>query len=124
MTPGLLRTARVWTPRTPEDGTRILAVRHLNERAAGYFDMWEPALSPSAGLLATAQKMAKEDGDAAWAWYVPRFTEEMEGPTAREKMWALFLALLMGRTATLMCYCADERRCHRMILAELLEGMG
>lgn len=61
---------------------------------------------------------------AEWAWhlYSMRYTAQMrlsfvEQPKAWER-------LLARRRVVLVCYCTDPERCHRRVLAHLLEQAG
>lgn len=122
-----LRIVRLGTPRHPQEGTRIGTVRRpprgvRKERYAAedWFDVWFPELSPSAGLVASAQE-AKTD--AEWARFVRAFEAEMtEQPASRTL--DLLAALSHGADLSVGCYCADEARCHRSVLRALLARRG
>jgi len=61
--------------------------------------------------------------ERSWRVFRRRFLAEMKRPEARRELD--LLAALSHRTDfSLGCYCADESRCHRSILRELLEQRG
>jgi len=47
----------------------------------------------------------------------------MKTPMARREL-ELLSALSKQTNFAIGCYCEDEKRCHRSILRELLEGLG
>lgn len=117
-----LRIVRLGSPRIPEEGTRIGAVRRLprgvrKERYAAddWLDVWYPDLAPSAPLVAQARAAASE---AEWAAFVRSFRAEMNQPMPRR---TLDLLAMLSRDAhfSIGCYCEDESRCHRSVLRAL-----
>jgi uncharacterized protein YeaO (DUF488 family) len=122
-----IRIVRLGSPRLPDEGTRIGAVRRLprgvrKERYAAddWFDVWYPELSPSADLVAKARGA---ETDEEWTEFVRAFRKEMEAPAARRTL-DLLAALSKGARFSLGCYCETEARCHRSILRALLEERG
>ena len=122
-----LRIVRLGTPRLPQEGTRIGAVRHpprgvRKERFAAedWFDVWYPDLAPSAAQV-TRAKAARTEKE--WNAFVRSFRAEMNEPTARR---ALDLLAALSRDAhfSIGCYCEDESRCHRSVLRGLLKDRG
>ena len=122
-----LRIVRLGTPRMPEEGTRIGAVRHpprgvRKERYAAedWFDVWYPDLAPSAALV-TRAKAARTEKE--WGSFVRSFRAEMNEPTPRR---TLDLLAILSRDAhfSIGCYCEDESRCHRSVLRVLLADRG
>jgi uncharacterized protein YeaO (DUF488 family) len=118
-----LRIVRLGTPRDPREGLRIGAVRHpprgvRKERYAAddWFDVWYPDLAPSAALVKRAL-VARTD--TAWRTFARAFRTEMNAPTPRRTL-DLLAALSRDADFSLGCYCADEQRCHRSVLRELL----
>ena len=85
-----------------------------------YYDVWFPNLAPSAELVAEA--LAATD-ERAWAAFRRKFRREMKEP-ARSRELDLLAALSHGTNLAIGCYCADETRCHRSVLRELLEERG
>jgi uncharacterized protein YeaO (DUF488 family) len=84
------------------------------------YDAWLPELAPSEMLLNQAQQVADE---REWRAFVRRYRGEMNRPEARHLL-ALLAALSHGTDFSVGCYCADETRCHRSVLKELLREHG
>jgi uncharacterized protein YeaO (DUF488 family) len=61
--------------------------------------------------------------DRSWKAFVRRYRAEMKRPDARVVL-DLLAALSRGTSFSVGCYCADESRCHRSILRELLAERG
>lgn len=80
--------------------------------------------APSWDLLAPYLR-AKRAGlltDAHWSRYVTAYTAEMRDSLRRHRVaWEAVLAL---DVVTLTCFCANERRCHRRVLAGLFVALG
>jgi uncharacterized protein YeaO (DUF488 family) len=119
-----VRIVRLGTPRATDEGLRIGTVRRpprgvrKEDYAKGdWYDVWYPELSPSAELVAKAQKA---EGEKQWAGFVRAFRHEMAAqPAAR----TLDLLAALSHTAdfSVGCYCEDEARCHRSVLRQLLQ---
>lgn len=117
---------RLGSPRAVDEGLRIGTVRRppRGVRKADYarknlFDVWFPNLAPSEALL----KETVLVDNAAWKRFKRRFIAEMKQPSARRDL-ELLAALSHSASFSVGCYCADEARCHRSILRELLEQLG
>jgi uncharacterized protein YeaO (DUF488 family) len=106
---------RLGTVRRPPRG-----VRKAEYAAKNYYDLWLPALSPSAEAVAQALS-ARLDRD--WNRFVRRYRREMAEPSARALLDVL-AALSHQTDFSVGCYCADESRCHRSVLRELLLERG
>lgn len=124
---GTLRLRNASCRPSPDDGMRILATRHrMRYTPDSAFNIWLPDLGPSAYLLNAAKAMPR--GDESWGWYRPRFLMEMETvPAAREALRRVRFWLGEGEVCTLLCYCSTreieiERRCHLILLQQILEG--
>ncbi|HEY3358472.1 MAG TPA: DUF488 family protein [Polyangia bacterium] len=122
-----VRIVRLGTARAPGEGLRIGTVRHpprgvpKSEHAAGnWYDVWFPNLSPSAAAVKLGRGA---DTDRAWAAFARRYRAEMNTPENRRTL-ALLAALSHRTDFAVGCYCADEARCHRAILRELLREHG
>ncbi|MHB1205680.1 MAG: DUF488 domain-containing protein [Rhodospirillaceae bacterium] len=118
-----LRIVRLGTPRLANEGTRVGTVRRpprgvRKERyaAENWYDVWFPELAPSLKLMAKAQAAttAKE-----WNAFVRSFRVEMKAPAASRSL-DLLAALSHEGNFSVGCYCADESRCHRSVLRQLL----
>jgi uncharacterized protein YeaO (DUF488 family) len=122
-----LHVVRLGSPRLPGEGLRIGTVRRPprgvpKERFAAddWYDVWLPLLAPSAELVARARNAGSE---AEWQDFARRYRKEMAAPDA-ERTLTLLAALSHQTSFSVGCYCQDETRCHRSLLAELLAEHG
>jgi uncharacterized protein YeaO (DUF488 family) len=122
-----IRVVRLGSPRAPGEGLRIGTVRRpprgvpKNEYSSrDLYDAWLPELAPSETLLKQAQQA---HDDRSWKAFVRRYRAEMGRPEARHLL-ALLAALSHHTDFSVGCYCADETRCHRSVLKELLREQG
>lgn len=58
-----------------------------------------------------------------WANFVKRYRREMAAPD-KGRILTLLAAMSHQSNFSVGCYCADEARCHRSVLRELLEERG
>jgi uncharacterized protein YeaO (DUF488 family) len=119
-----VRSKRWNDPAEAGDGFRLLVCRIRPRgvaRAAETWDEWWPDLGPSRELLARFR--GKAGPSLEWDDYVPRYFEEMRGPAQLWRIRALAARLTAGETVTLLCSsaCTDPARCHRTLLARLIE---
>jgi len=86
------------------------------------WDAWFPELGPSIDLHAAAY--GKKGLKIGWEIYRRRYLQEMKGPEAAARIHELAARVARGETVTLLCSSACEResRCHRSLLAELIEA--
>ena len=122
-----IRVVRLGSPRHPEEGLRIGTVRRPprgvpREEIArrDFYDVWFPNLAPSVETMKLGQAAASAAG---WAAFRRRYRAEMGTPESRHAL-ALLAALSHRTDLAVGCYCADEARCHRSILRELLAEQG
>jgi uncharacterized protein YeaO (DUF488 family) len=122
-----VRIVRLGGPRWKGEGLRIGTVRRpprgvpKEEFASGdWYDVWFPNLAPSAELVKAGQGARSE---AEWRRFARGYRSEMARPEASRE---LDLLAALSRTAdfSVGCYCADESRCHRSLLRELLAERG
>jgi uncharacterized protein YeaO (DUF488 family) len=122
-----VRIVRLGTDRISGEGLRIgtvrrppRGVRKAEYASKNYYDLWLPALSPSAEAVKQALGASL---DIEWKRFVRRYRREMAEPPARALLE--LLAAFSHRTDfSVGCYCADESRCHRSVLRELLREHG
>ena len=119
-----VRVVRLGTPRLPDEGLRLgtvrrppRGVRKQDFARRDFFDLWLPDLAPSAPLVSFA--LSKPFTPARWKSYVARYRREMKQPP-QQRLLALLAALSRSVDFSVGCYCADESRCHRSLLRELL----
>jgi uncharacterized protein YeaO (DUF488 family) len=125
-----VRIVRLGSPRHPGEGLRIGTVRRpprgvpKGEYASrDIYDVWLPALAPSEALLKDARGAVAGGDDKAWKSFVRRYRAEMKSSDARALLEVL-AALSQQTDFAVGCYCADESRCHRSVLRELLAEHG
>jgi uncharacterized protein YeaO (DUF488 family) len=122
-----LRIVRLGSDRARDEGLRIGTVRRpprgvpkAEFASQNWYDVWFPDLAPSPELVAQA-KDAETPRD--WSNFVKRFRAEMDSPAARRTL-DLLAALSHHANFSVGCYCAEESRCHRSVLRELLAERG
>jgi uncharacterized protein YeaO (DUF488 family) len=122
-----VRIVRLGDDRVPGEGLRIGTVRRpprgvkkQDYAKLNYYDVWLPALAPSAALVKSAQAATTP---VQWAKFKKKYRAEMAKP---ETLAALDLLAGLSHTAdfSVGCYCEDETRCHRSVLRELLVERG
>lgn len=122
-----IHVVRLGTERLEGEGLRIGTVRRpprgvpkAQIALRNFYDLWLPELAPSEALLKLGQSAEEEK---QWKIFDRRYRAEMRQP---EKMRLLDLLAALSRQTNLSvgCYCADENRCHRTILRELLAAHG
>ena len=122
-----IHIVQLGSPRSPDEGLRIGTVRRpprgvpkTQFASRNFYDVWLPALSPSAALVRGALS-AKTRQD--WQAFSRKFKAEMRNPEAA-RVLDLLAALSKHSNFSVGCYCADEARCHRNILRTLLKERG
>jgi uncharacterized protein YeaO (DUF488 family) len=125
----MLRTGCVWTPRSRQDGLRLLVSRFRGRGLpAGRYDVWMANLAPSEPLL-----RAVLDGEIGWTEYARRYRRELFEPAPvdagnrtirnRGQLHSMrLIKYLAGRGhVTLLCQCAEDvAQCHRFLLRDLI----
>jgi len=122
-----VRVVRLGAPRARGEGLRIGTVRHPPRgvprsrfAADDWYDVWFPELAPSAAAVKRGRSAATA---REWCAFVRRYRAEMAAPAAGRALE--LLAALSHRAAfSVGCTCADEARCHRAVLRELLAERG
>ncbi len=122
-----VRIVRLGSPRTPGEGLRIGTVRRpprgvpkAEHASRDFYNVWLPDLAPSEALVKLALHASTE---TEWRRFVRRYRAEMKRPEAA-RLLGLLAALSRHTSFSVGCYCADESRCHRSVLAELLREHG
>ncbi|EKP0246258.1 DUF488 family protein [Aeromonas veronii] len=122
-----LAIVRLGSPRLPDEGLRIGTVRRpprgvpKSEFASHHwYDVWFPNLAPSSETMKLGQAAETPAQRAAFG---KQYKTEMAQPAARHGL-ALLAALSHTTNLSVGCYCAQESRCHRAILKELLVAAG
>ncbi len=122
-----IRVVRLGSPRSAGEGLRVGTVRRpprgvpkAEYASRDLYDVWLPELAPSEELL---QRGRAADDERSWRSFVRSYRAEMKQPD-RVHLLDLLAALSRQTELSVGCYCADERRCHRSILRELLAERG
>jgi uncharacterized protein YeaO (DUF488 family) len=123
----VIRIVRLGSPRISGEGLRLGTVRRpprgvpKSEFAKrDFYDLWLPDLAPTEALLKAGQSAAD---DRSWRAFKRAFLAEMKAP-GPSRLLDLLAALSHQTNASLGCYCAEEARCHRALLRELLAARG
>lgn len=120
-----VHVVRLGSPRGAGEGPRLGTVRRpprgvpkAEFASRDFYDVWLPDLAPSEELLKRGQAAADE---RAWRAFARAYRAEM-----KERGHLLAALAVLSRTADFAvgCYCADEARCHRSVLRELLRENG
>jgi uncharacterized protein YeaO (DUF488 family) len=122
-----ISVVRLGSPRSRREGTRLGTVRRpprgvpkAEFAKRDFYDLWLPDLAPSERLVRQAQRATD---DRAWRAFVKRYRAEMKRPTA-SRLIDLLAVLSQEADFAVGCYCADDRRCHRSALKEILAERG
>ena len=129
-----IRIVRLGSARMAGEGVRIGTVRRPPRGVAkarfaadDWYDVWYPNLAPSPELMKLALSTHADPQSAParknWALFTRLFRKEMAAPDAARSLDVL-AALSHGANFSIGCYCADEARCHRSVLRELLAERG
>ena len=123
-----LRIVRLGSPRAADEGLRIGTVRRpprgvpkARFSALDFYDVWYPNLAPSEELLRWAQGETLDE--RRWKGFARRYQSEMKTPDNRRTL-ELIAALSHHANLSVGCYCAEEARCHRSLLRDLLARSG
>jgi uncharacterized protein YeaO (DUF488 family) len=121
------RVVRLGSPRARGEGLRLGTVRRpprgvpkAEHASRDFYDVWLPALAPSEGLVKQALKASDE---RSWRAFTAKYRAEMKRPEAA-RLLELLAALSRQADFSVGCYCAEEARCHRSVLRELLQEHG
>jgi uncharacterized protein YeaO (DUF488 family) len=122
-----VRIVRLGTDRIRGEGLRLGTVRRPPRgipksayASKNYYDLWLPTLAPSPETVTLALTGRSQ---AQWNRFVRKYRREMSVTAARSTL-DLLAALSHQANFSVGCYCADESRCHRSVLRELLLERG
>jgi len=122
-----VRIVRLGTDRVRGEGLRLGTVRRpprgipkTDYASKNYYDLWLPTLAPSPETVTFA---LTGHSPAQWNRFVRKYRREMSVTAARSTL-DLLAALSHQADFSVGCYCADESRCHRSVLRELLLERG
>ena len=110
-----LLTKRVSDPPAASDGIRILVMRFWPRGVArAATDQWFRELGTQPALI---QKW--KPGALRWTEFRRAYRRGLQDPAARQAITEI-RKLLTKSPVTLFCTCADEARCHRSILKQVI----
>lgn len=122
-----VRIVRLGTERLPGEGLRLGTVRRpprgirkAEYASKNFYDVWLPLLAPSP---ATVKQALTARSEPDWKRFVKKYRREMAA-TNESSMLDVLAALSHQADFAVGCYCADESRCHRSVLRELLLERG
>jgi uncharacterized protein YeaO (DUF488 family) len=122
-----IRIVRLGEPRAAQEGTRLGTVRRpprgvpkKDFARLDWYDVWYPVLAPS---VTTMKLGLGARTDRQWAAFARKYRAEMAMPAASQSLDVL-AALSRHADFSVGCYCADQSRCHRSLLRELLLARG
>jgi uncharacterized protein YeaO (DUF488 family) len=122
-----IRVVRLGSGRARDEGLRIGTVRRPPRgvpksefSSQDWYDVWFPNLAPSAKTVAMAHGAKTE---REWQAFVKKYRAEMVTADSSRTL-DLLAALSHQCNFSVGCYCADEARCHRSVLRELLAERG
>jgi len=122
-----VRVVRLGSPRSAGEGLRVGTVRRpprgvpkAEYASRDLYDLWLPELAPSEELL---KRGRAADDERSWRSFVRSYRAEMKQPD-RVHLLDLLAALSLTTDFSVGCYCADEARCHRSVLRQLLQEHG
>lgn len=125
-----LKTFQIGTPVKRGEGLRIAVTRRpprgipkADWKRVGCFDVWFPAIAPSATLLARLKELDFEKESVRKAFFDSYERELLQSAESRQT--AALIAEISRRTpVSIGCYCADESRCHRSRLYKVILQLG
>ena len=110
-----VKTKRIYEPKAPGDGTRILVMRRWPRGIKkSHVDHWLKELGAELPLI-----KAWKAGKLSWPELKRRYLAGLKKPPAQAQLGELKAFARKGRV-TLLCACPDEARCHRGLLKRLL----
>ena len=122
-----IRVVRLGSPRGKGEGLRVGTVRRpprgvpkAEFASRDYYDVWLSDLAPSEELVKLGQAAGDE---GSWRAFARKYRAEMSQP-AQSRLLDLLAALSQQTDFAVGCYCADEGRCHRSVLRDLLAERG
>ncbi len=80
----------------------------------GYFQVWMPLLAPSKALFSAYRKQA-----ISHPQFAQRYIREMKRPESVQAI-RLIAAICQTVRVNLGCFCPDDSKCHRSLLADLV----
>ena len=122
-----IRVVQLGTPRHRLEGIRLgtvrrppRGVRKSHYARENWYDVWLPALAPSAALLRKTKVLHDK---SQWKVFERRYRSELKQPE-QSHLLDMLAALSHQTNFSIGCYCEDEAQCHRSILRQVLGERG
>ena len=122
-----LSTFQIGTPAQPGQGLRIGTTRRPPRGVPkkrwvsdGLFDIWLPALAPSAEQLADLKKYDL-DNPAHRKKFFDRYERELLAHADTRQTVDFVAEIATRMPIAIGCFCEDESRCHRSRLYKILQ---
>jgi uncharacterized protein YeaO (DUF488 family) len=110
-----IKLKRVYDPSVDSDGYRVLATRFWPRGVPrSQVDEYISKLAPSKQLL-----KEYKDVPLSWADFTDRYRQELSLEEQQSELKRL-AGVARTKTITLLCFCAEERGCHRTLLREAI----
>lgn len=128
----MIKTKSLDEPIEKDDGFRLCITRYRRRntpKGKETWDYWEKKLGPSEELHAAWYGRRREGRRVverglppiSWKEYVKRFRVEMKSPEAKALMQEVAKRSARGEVITLLCFCENEKQCHRSLVKEMIE---
>jgi uncharacterized protein YeaO (DUF488 family) len=110
-----IKLKRVYDTASDDDGRRILATRYWPRGVSkSATDEYLSKLAPSRELIKEYQR-----GDVRWPEFGVRYRKELSNAAAVLELHRLAL-MARFQVITLLCFCEDEKECHRTLLRDAI----
>lgn len=86
--------------------------------SGGYFDVWLPALAPSADLISRFRKHL--DDPVIRAKFFDAYERELMAKAESRQTVELIAQIALRTPLGIGCFCEDESKCHRSKLYEIV----
>lgn len=102
---------------------QVWQITRSNKTISG--TVWVPELSPSNELFNTYLHEWKEkQPDQWWVQYSDQFNRELQTKEKLDKLRSLWKLIQNGKIIALVCFCKDDKYCHRSLIGKFLEKSG
>ncbi len=119
-----LHTFQIGTPVRPGEGLRIAVTRRpprgvprADWKRVGCFDVWFPALAPSPELVA---QLLKDQDEPTRNKLFAKYEKELLANAESRQSLELLVEIAARMPVSIGCFCANESRCHRARLYQVL----
>ncbi len=124
-----LTTFQIGTPAGSDGALRIAVTRRpprgipkADWKRVGCFDVWLPAVAPSADLLERFHPQGLTD-PALWKKFLAAYEKELLATAESRQTVALLAELTTRIPVEIGCFCEQESHCHRSRLHDMILKM-